>query len=104
MRIGKSTRTPAAAGEGAVTVEIVGVTEPATFTRLPDALVALWSSMRPLPLGAVQHDAYEYFLTRPDAAECVAEFLERDGELQLSFAMGGTSHAVRVRPAEAGAR
>ena len=99
MRVGMNTRTPAVDGAGPVTVEIEGVTEPATFTRLPDALGALWASLRPLPLGAVQYDAYQYFLTRPDAAERVAEFLQRDGELNLSFAMSGTSHAVRVRPA-----
>ncbi|WP_344468550.1 hypothetical protein [Kitasatospora kazusensis] len=87
-----------------MTVEIGGVTGPATFSRLPDALAALWSSLRPLPLGVVQYDAYEYFLTRPDAAERVAEFIKRDGELKLTFAMCGKSHVVWVRPAEAGAK
>lgn len=82
----------------AVTVEIEGVTAPATFSHLPAALAALWESIRALPLGVVQHDAYQYFLTRPDAAEHVNQFIERDGELNLSFAMDGHSHAVRVRP------
>ncbi|WP_344467594.1 hypothetical protein [Kitasatospora kazusensis] len=103
MRVGKNTRTPASVGEGPVTVEIGGVTGPATFARLPDALAALWQSLRPLPLGAVQYDAYEYFLNRPDSSERVAEFLKRDGELQLTFAMGGVTHVVRVRPAATGA-
>ncbi|GAA2147307.1 hypothetical protein GCM10009760_38050 [Kitasatospora kazusensis] len=85
-------------GIGAVVVEIDGVTAPARFDELPDALAALWESLRALPLGAVQADAFHYFLTRPDAAEHVTEFVRRDGALLLSFAMGGRSHAVRLRP------
>ncbi|MFC9325516.1 hypothetical protein [Kitasatospora sp. NPDC057015] len=84
-----------------VTVEIEDVTPPATFDRLPDALAALWGSLRTLPLGATQYDAYRYFLTRPNAVERVTEHLDRDGELQLSFRMDGRLHAVRIRPAGA---
>ncbi|WP_371484758.1 hypothetical protein [Kitasatospora sp. NBC_00315] len=82
----------------AFTVEIEDVTLPATFTRLPDALAALWSSLRALPLGAQQYDAYQYFLTRPNAAEHVAGYIEQDGELALSFRMEDRVHAVWVRP------
>lgn len=81
----------------AVTVSIEDITEPATFSRLPDALEALWEALRVLPLGWTQYEAYRYFFG-PGAVERVAEFLERDGELTLSFAMAGRSHAVRVRP------
>ncbi|GAA2751085.1 hypothetical protein [Kitasatospora cinereorecta] len=88
----------------AVTVEIEGVSALATFSRLPDALGAVWASMRALPLGALQYDAYQYFFTRPDAVERVSEFIERDGELNLSFKMEGRSHALRVRPVETSAR
>ncbi|GAA2750946.1 hypothetical protein [Kitasatospora cinereorecta] len=88
----------------AVTVEIEGVTAPATFSRLPDALGAVWGSLRALPLGARQYDAYRYFFTRPDAVEHVAEFIERDGELNLSFSMEGRPHAVRLRRVGAAAR
>ncbi|MDH6579828.1 hypothetical protein [Kitasatospora sp. MAP5-34] len=103
MRTGKNAGTPAAASAaGPFTVEIEGVTDPAVFARLPDALAALWTTLRALPLGAVQADAYEYFLTRPNAAQRVAEFFERDGQLTLSFAMGGRSHAVWVSPAAPG--
>ncbi|MGK4584211.1 hypothetical protein [Kitasatospora sp. HPMI-4] len=79
-----------------MTVEIEDVTEPATFARLSDALAAAWESMRVLPLGAVQADAFRYFLTRPDAAEHAAEFIRRDGRLELTFAMSGRSHAARI--------
>ncbi|MFD7984182.1 hypothetical protein ACFRKE_13085 [Kitasatospora indigofera] len=83
------------------TVEIEDVTPPATFEHLADALAALWSSLRTLPLGATQYDAYQYFLTRPNAVQRVTEHIDRDGELVLSFRMEGRLHAVRVSPARA---
>ncbi|MGE7435209.1 hypothetical protein [Kitasatospora sp. NPDC001175] len=85
---------------GPVVVEIEDVCGPATFERLPDALSALWGSLRLLPLGAVQADAFRYFLTRPQAADHVAEFIRRDGRIDLAFAMDGRSHYVRIRPAD----
>jgi hypothetical protein len=81
-----------------VTVSIDGITEPATFSRLPDALAALWEALRVLPLGWTQYEAYRYFFGA-GAVERVQAFLDRDGELTLSFAMAGRSHAVRVTPA-----
>ncbi|MGE7433481.1 hypothetical protein [Kitasatospora sp. NPDC001175] len=90
----------AGAGPKRVTVEIEDITEPATFGRLSDALAAAWESMRVLPLGVVQADAFRYFLTRPDAAEHAAEFIRRNGRLELTFAMSGRSHAVRIRWAD----
>ncbi len=87
---------------GPVVVEIEGVAGPATFGRLADALTAVWDSLRVLPLGAVQADAFGYFLTRPDAVECVAEFIRRDGLLSLTFALDGHRHQVRIRPVTAG--
>ncbi|MDH6578936.1 hypothetical protein [Kitasatospora sp. MAP5-34] len=83
-----------------ITVSIEGITEPATFSRLPDALAALWEALRVLPLGWTQYEAYRYFFG-PGAVERVEAFLERDGELTLSFAMAGRSHAVRVTPERA---
>ncbi|MGK4582554.1 hypothetical protein [Kitasatospora sp. HPMI-4] len=88
-----------AGGPGPVTVEIEGITEAATFHELPKALDALWRSLRALPLGSLQYEAYREFF-EVDAAERVTEFLERDGRLELTFAMSGRSHSVRVRPAE----
>ncbi|KJK57712.1 hypothetical protein [Saccharothrix sp. ST-888] len=82
-----------------MTVEIEGVTEPAMFRDLAKALDALWVSLRALPLGSYQYEAYKDFFG-PDAAERVAEFLERDGRLDLSFSMSGRSHLVRVHRAK----
>ncbi|WP_354642908.1 hypothetical protein [Kitasatospora camelliae] len=87
-------------GDGQVVVEIEGVTAPAMFARLPDAVAAVWGAMRALPLGNTQYEAYKYFFTRPDAVERVTEFIQRDGELNLSFSMDGRSHRVRVCPAK----
>ncbi len=84
----------------AVTMELTGLTRPATFLRLPDALAEAWRAMRVLPLAAFQADCFRYFLTRPDAAEHVREFLERDGHLTLTFSLQGRSHALRMRPTE----
>ncbi|WP_441250100.1 hypothetical protein [Kitasatospora sp. McL0602] len=78
-----------------VTVSIEDITAPATFSHLPDALTALWEALRVLPLGWTQYDAYRYFFG-PGAVERVEAFLDRNGELTLSFAMAGRHHTVRV--------
>jgi hypothetical protein len=78
-----------------VTVSIEDIAAPATFARLPDALAALWDALRVLPLGWTQYEAYRYFLG-PGSEERVTAFLQRDGELQLSFALAGRVHEVRV--------
>lgn len=80
-----------------VVVEIQGITAPATFRRLPDAVMAVWESLRALPLGSTQYEAYKFFMTRPDAVERINEFLDRDGQLDLSFSLDNCSHAVRFR-------
>lgn len=77
------------------TVSIEDVTTSATFAHLPDALAALWEALRVLPLGWTQYEAYRYFFGA-GAVERVNEFLDRDGELTLSFAMGGRSHLVQL--------
>ncbi|MFJ1707297.1 hypothetical protein [Kitasatospora sp. NPDC088346] len=82
---------------GQVTVSIEGVAGPATFSRLPDALAALWQSLRMLPLGWTQYDAYRTFFG-PGVVERVEEALARDGELAMAFTMAGRSHVVRVVP------
>jgi len=79
------------------TVSIEDVTGPATFRRLPDALDALWQSLRVLPLGWTQNEAYRYFFG-PGAVERVEGFLARDGELALTFTMAGRPHSVRITP------
>ncbi|MCX4749954.1 hypothetical protein OG455_31305 [Kitasatospora sp. NBC_01287] len=82
-----------------VVVEIEGITPPAQFARLGDALAALWESMRLLPLGEPQADWFGYYLTRPDAARRVAEMLERDQQVELSFGLPDGPHVLCVRKA-----
>ncbi|WP_329498191.1 hypothetical protein [Kitasatospora herbaricolor] len=93
------TSCPGPSADGAVYVEIEDVAAPARFQHLPDALAALWRSLRELPLGADQSDAFEYFLTRREAAARVREFLVRDGSLTLTLRMDGRLHSVLIRPA-----
>ncbi|MFI9272728.1 hypothetical protein ACIGXM_18690 [Kitasatospora sp. NPDC052896] len=87
---------------GAVTVELTGITGPASFARVGDALAALWAAMRVLALDESTHRAYEYFLTRPDAVERATEFLERDGGLTLTFEVAGRVHLLRMHPTAGG--
>ncbi|MDH6114356.1 hypothetical protein P3T36_000757 [Kitasatospora sp. MAP12-15] len=84
---------------GPVIVELTGIMPPATFPRLPEALAALWQSMRTLPLSDLQHDWFGYYLTRPDAVEHVSRTLECDGKLTLSFSLRDSpeQHLLRVR-------
>jgi len=79
-------------------VVIEDVTEPHTFVQLPDALSALWESLRALPLGNTQYEAYRFFFGE-GAVERVEQFLARDGRLSLTFTMAGRAHEVRVSPA-----
>ncbi|WP_145910613.1 hypothetical protein [Kitasatospora viridis] len=81
-----------------VVVELTGVTFPAAFPCLPEALAALWRAMQVLPLGDLQHDWFGYYLTRENAADHVARALARDGDLALSFVLPGSSqqHLLRV--------
>ncbi|MGW4379665.1 hypothetical protein [Kitasatospora sp. NPDC004531] len=83
----------------AVTIE--GLTEPASFLTLADALASLWGTLRTLPLGWTQYEAYRYFFG-PDAAQRTEGFLARDGHLLLSFALLGTTRLIRVVPTAAG--
>ncbi|MFI9273814.1 hypothetical protein ACIGXM_24345 [Kitasatospora sp. NPDC052896] len=84
---------------GPVVVELTGVTQPATFDRVSDALAALWASMRALPLDRTTYLAYEHFLTRPDAEERAIEFAAQPGGLVLSFGLGDGTHLLKLRPA-----
>jgi hypothetical protein len=83
-----------------VLVEIEDITQPATFSNLPDALAALWESLRVLPLDGVQMDAYRYFFGE-GAEQRVRNLIEHRGEVLLAFEMAGRAHAVRVRLAGA---
>lgn len=84
-----------------IVVQIQGVTEPATFPSLDAAIEAAWTSLRALPLGSHQYEAYREFFG-PGVAVRVAEFLERDGELSLTFSLPDGRHVVHFRPARDG--
>lgn len=79
------------------TVSIEDITEPASYAELADALAALWATLRTLPLGWTQFEAYRFFFG-PGAAERTREFLARDGHLELSFVLLGRSRLIRVVP------
>lgn len=83
-----------------ITVEIEGVTSPATFPRLSAALDALWESLRALPLGFDQFDGARQVLG-PGAVRQVEQALAQDGRLTHHIVMGGQSHAVSVRTSAA---
>jgi hypothetical protein len=78
------------------TVCVEGVTEPGSFRSLGHALGSLWTTLRILPIGWAQYEAYRYFFG-PGAVERTEALLERDGEMVLAFTMAGRSHAVRLR-------
>jgi len=80
-----------------VTVTIEGIADPARFTRLQDALPAIWESLRRLPLGSHQYESFREFFGE-GAVDRVEDFLQRDGQLTLTFAMAGQYHAVRITP------
>ncbi|MFJ1755798.1 hypothetical protein [Kitasatospora sp. NPDC088134] len=83
------------------TVSIEDITEPASFRFLADALASLWSTLRTLPLGWTQYEAYRYFFG-PGAADRTAAFLARDGQLRLTFVLLGRTRLLRVSPATQG--
>lgn len=94
---------PATAMRQPVTVEIENITRPAEFTSLASAVEALWGSLRALPLGWEQYQAYALFFGE-GAVQRVESFLERDGQLTLSFGLAGTSHALHIRPSAPASR
>jgi hypothetical protein len=92
----------AAASAQAVVVEIEGVTAPASVTWLADAVAAVWKSIKSLPLDYETLAAYEVLFGNRSGAELVQGHINRCGELTVTFTMGGTSHMVRIRPADRG--
>ncbi|WP_344469703.1 hypothetical protein [Kitasatospora kazusensis] len=79
-----------------MTVQIEGITPPATFTRLSSALDALWKSLRALPLGFDQYHAARHVLG-PGEEHQVEQALAQDGEVTHRITMSGRSHVVSVR-------
>ncbi|WP_030232392.1 hypothetical protein [Streptomyces sp. NRRL S-350] len=78
-----------------VVVEIKGITEPAQFAKLPDALSALLASLRALPLGIEQ---LEYFdeLFDPGSVQRIGHRIVAYGEVRALAFLGLTPHVVKV--------
>lgn len=95
---------PGTAVRQPVVVEIEGVTSPARFGRLEDAIPAVWASLKPLPLDYETFAAYELLFGPNADPQCIRDFIDRDGQLTLTFAMAGQTRIVRIRPADGGAR
>ena len=79
-----------------VTADIEGVMEPQQ-AQLPKAITALWETMRTLPLGNYQYEAFDYFFGE-GAEQRVQQAIEQDGELQLTFRLEGELRSVRIAP------
>ncbi|MFD7578697.1 hypothetical protein [Kitasatospora sp. NPDC059817] len=75
------------------------MTEPARFSRLPDALAALLGSLRALPLSMDQQD-YFIELFGPSAVQRIGHRLATFGEVRTLAFVGLTPHLVRLYLAE----
>ncbi|GAB2700886.1 hypothetical protein [Kitasatospora kifunensis] len=84
---------------GAAVVEIEGITPPTRFTRLSDALAALWGSVKVLPLDRDQLRFVGFCLTNPNAVEAATEKLARDGAMVLTIYLSDGLHRLTIRPA-----
>ncbi|MFH8383565.1 hypothetical protein ACH4E7_21900 [Kitasatospora sp. NPDC018058] len=85
-----------------VVVEVRGVTEPAQFSKLPDALAALLGSLRALPLSSEQLEYFEE-LFGPSAVQKIGHRLAMYGEVRALAFPGLTPYVVKVYPADPGA-
>ncbi|MFF1788971.1 hypothetical protein ACFVX9_21250 [Kitasatospora sp. NPDC058243] len=82
-----------------VTVEIGGVTETATFTRLADALAAVRTALARLPLDD-DHAAYLADLFAPESTALISRRLTDFGALRTIAFVGIHAHPIHLRPAE----
>ncbi|MFJ9840263.1 hypothetical protein ACIRYZ_07310 [Kitasatospora sp. NPDC101155] len=85
-----------------VVVEVRGITEPARFSRLTDALTALLDALRALPLSSEQREFFEE-LFGPSAVQTIGHRLAMYGEVRSLAFLDLTPHVVRVYPADFGA-
>ncbi|MFC9324775.1 hypothetical protein [Kitasatospora sp. NPDC057015] len=81
---------------GLATVEIKGLTGPATYPRLDLALDALQHSLLALPLSAQDHEALREFLS-PAGRRRIARHLIGTGETRTLAFLGIDAHTVRIR-------
>ncbi|MFI9162809.1 hypothetical protein [Kitasatospora aureofaciens] len=84
-----------------VVVEVKGITEPAQFSKLPDALSSLLASLRALPLTVEQLDYFEE-LFGLDSAQRIGHRLATYGEVRSLAFLGLTPHLVKLYPADPG--
>ncbi|TWF96660.1 hypothetical protein [Kitasatospora viridis] len=84
--------------EGPVVVELTGITCPARFPQLADALAATWESMRLLPLDPAHCCAFELILARPRSEQYMRERLAREPEVALTFTLPDGPHLLRLYP------
>ncbi|MDH6705950.1 hypothetical protein P3T27_002672 [Kitasatospora sp. MAA19] len=82
-----------------VTVEIGGVTETATFTRLADALAAVRAGLAHLPLDD-DHAGCLADLFAPEATARIAQRLTDVGALRAIAFVGLHAHPIYLRPAD----
>ncbi|MBO1415631.1 hypothetical protein [Streptomyces sp. FH025] len=85
-----------------VIAEVRGVTAPARFNRLPDAMAALLATLGALPLSPDQH-GYFAELFGPSAVPSVGHRLATHGEVRALAFLDLTPTVVRLYPAGPGA-
>lgn len=83
-----------------VTVEVRGITGPAQFAKLPDAMAALLVSLRALPLSSEQRDYFDD-LFGPSAVQSIGHRLATHGEVRALAFLGLTPYVVKLYPADA---
>ncbi|MGW2541356.1 hypothetical protein ACWC5I_10895 [Kitasatospora sp. NPDC001574] len=82
---------------GPVAAEITGgILPPTTYPLLPGALSALWFALQLRPLGRVQWERFERYLTGPGADRFVAEHLTGIGPLSLQVLLPDGMHHLRL--------
>ncbi|MFF9645984.1 hypothetical protein [Kitasatospora aureofaciens] len=81
--------------------EVKGITGPAQFSELSDALSALLASLRALSLTVEQLDYFEE-LFGPDSAQRIGYRLATYGEVRSLAFLGLTAHLVKLYPADPG--
>ncbi|MFD4398750.1 hypothetical protein [Kitasatospora sp. NPDC058478] len=82
-----------------VVVEVRGVTEPAEFSKLSDALAALLGALRVLPLSLEQQDYFDE-LFGPSAVQQIGYRLATYGEVRTLAFLDLTPHLVKLYPAD----